>query len=152
VITDDDQVFRMAETMFKRLLANPAEAHLKQFAGQRVRFADIVVELHHRKPERVVRIGYYYLHFNQDGSINYERFMRDGAVIAEAGLADTRKTDADPTRVINATAKFAQRERDHAIWWQPDDALEKVILDASVDLTSCKRLYSGQTPHYRRHL
>jgi len=140
IVSDEDAVFRMPQAMFKRLMANPAEYHLPQFANQRLRFACITVDLKDRKPDSVIRIDYHYIHFTADGAIDHQRFMRDGAVIMDAfdGMEDfSSKSDGN---IIDGTKRFARRERDNAILWQPSVPLEKKILDASIDLITLPRI------------
>lgn len=141
IITDSDIVYSMPQAMYKRLMADPAEYHLPQFAGQRLRFACITVDLKDRKPDSVIRIDYHYLHFTDDGAIDRQRFMHDGAVIAEAfeGLSDF-STEKAESNIIDGSKRFAQRERDNAILWEPSVTLEKEILDAAVDLISLPKI------------
>lgn len=55
LIADDGTLCRMANARFDRMLRDPASHRLHIFAGQRVRMADVVVEVVDRVPARVVR-------------------------------------------------------------------------------------------------
>jgi len=46
------------------------------------------VKLENRKPIQVLRAIYYYLHFNEEGILDYDRFMKDGGIVANAGMPD----------------------------------------------------------------
>ena len=87
-ISDDNEIFRIANTKFERLLKGSLEKKIERFAGKRVRAAEIVVKLVNRKPIQVLRAVYYYLHFNEMGILDYDRLMRDGGIVADAGIPE----------------------------------------------------------------
>jgi len=138
-VSDDNEIFRIPNTKFERLLKGSLEKKTERFAGKRVRAAEIVVKLENRKPIRVLRAIYYYLHFNEKGILDFDRFMKDGAIVANAGIPDIfgKKVQSN---LINAQQKFAKRQRDHTVWWKPSIQLERNILDASMEEFTCKRL------------
>jgi hypothetical protein len=47
-------LWRLSTTKFERLLQDPAKLCLPVLAGQRVRMADVIVELMDREPVRIV--------------------------------------------------------------------------------------------------
>jgi hypothetical protein len=139
LISDDNEIFRIPNTKFERLLEGGYEKKIERFAGKRVRAAEIVVKLENRKPIQVLRAIYYYLHFNEKAILDFDRFMKDGTVVANAGAPSifTAKVQAN---LINAQQEFAKRQRDHSIWWKPSMQLERNLLDASIDEFKYKRL------------
>ncbi len=138
-VSDDDEVFRVPNTKFERLLRGSFEEKTERFAGKRVRAAEIIVKLENRKPIQVLRAIYYYLHFNEKGILDYDRFMLDGSIVANAGFPRIYAKKAQGN-LINAQQEFAKRQRDHTVWWKPSMQLERNILDASIDEFKCKRL------------
>ena len=138
-ISDDNEIFRIPNTKFERLLNGSLEKKTERFAGKRVRTAEIVVKLENRKPVQVLRAIYYYLHFNEKGILDYDRFMKDGGIVATAGIPDIFAEKVQ-SNLINAWQEFAKRQRDHAVWWKPSMQLERNILDASIDDFKYKRL------------
>jgi hypothetical protein len=135
----DDEIFRVPNTKFEKLLRGSFEEKTERFAGKRVRAAEIIVQLENRRPLQVLRAIYYYLHFNEKGILDYDRFMKDGGIVANAGIPDifTKKVQGN---LINAQQEFAKRKRDHSVWWKPGVQLESNILDASIGEFKCKRL------------
>jgi len=97
------------------------------------------VKLENRKPIQVLRAVYYYLHFNEKGVFDYDRFMKDGGIVADAGIPEFL-AEKGQGNLINAQKEFAKRQRDHTVWWKPSMQLERNILDASIDEFKCKRL------------
>lgn len=138
-VSEDNEIFRIPNTIFERLLKGSLEKKIERFAGKRVRTAEIVVKLENRKPIQVLRAIYYYLHFNEKGILDYDRFMKDGGIVANAGIPDifAKKVQGN---LINAQQEFAKRQRDHTVWWKPSMQLERNILDASIEEFKCKRL------------
>ena len=137
-VSDDNEIFRIPNTKFERLLKGSLEKKTDKFAGKRVRTAEIVVKLD-RKPIQVLRAIYYYLHFNEKGILDFDRFMKDGGIVANAGIPDIFAEKVQ-SNLINAQQEFAKRQRDHTVWWRPSMQLERNILDASIDEFKCKRL------------
>jgi len=138
-ISDDNEIFRIPNTKFERLLKGSLEKKIERFAGKRVRTAEIVVKLENRKPVQVLRAIYYYLHFNEKGILDYDRFMKDGGIVATAGIPDIFAEKVQ-SNLINARQEFAKRQRDYTVWWKPDMQLERNILDASIGEFKYKRL------------
>ena len=138
-VSDDNEIFRIPNTKFERLLKGSFEKKTERFSGKRVRTAEIVVKLENRKPIQVLRAIYFYLHFNEKGILDYDRFMKDGGIVANAGIPEFF-AEKIQSNLINAQQKFAKRQRDHTVWWKPSMQLERNILDASIDEFKCKRL------------
>jgi hypothetical protein len=138
-VSDDDEIFRVPNTKFERLLKGSFEEKTERFAGKRVRTAEIVVQLENRRPLQVLRAIYYYLHFDEKGILDYDRFMKDGGIVANAGIPDIFAEKVQGN-LINAQQEFAKRQRDHSVWWKPSVQLESNILDASIGEFKCKRL------------
>ena len=138
-ISDDNEIFQIPNTKFERLLKGSLEKKTERFAGKRIRAAEIAVKLENRKPVEVLRAIYYYLHFSEKGILDYDRFMKDGGIVANAGIPDIFAEKVQ-SNLINAQQEFAKRQRDHTVWWKPSMQLERNILDASIDEFKCKRL------------
>jgi hypothetical protein len=109
-----DSVFRLPRARFERLFSNPPCDALSEFAGQRIRAAEAVVELENRRPVRVLRVIFHYMHFDQTGRLDRERFLEDGVTVMEAGMSVFNLEPRDP-RVIQARQRFAARRRDHSV-------------------------------------
>ncbi len=139
LISDDDEIFRVPNTKFERLMRGSSEEKTKRFGGKRVRTAEIIVKIENRKPIKVLRAIYYYLHFDEKGILDYDRFMKDCGIVANAGFPDFYVEKAQ-NNLINAQKEFAKRQRNHTVWWKPSMQVERNILDASIDDFKCKRL------------
>ena len=67
IIEDDDTIKRLPLARYERLLKRDSDERLSRYAGKRVRYALIVVELVNRRPIEVVRDEFAYLDFDQEG-------------------------------------------------------------------------------------
>lgn len=139
LVTDEDEIVRLSNARFDRLHSNPPKDSLAAFAGQRVRWAEIIVELENRKPSNVLRDAYYYLHFGSDGCLNVDHYMQDAALVVDASFPNFFVED-EPHNVINAQQKFAKRKRDHSVWWKPHGPLKRKIFDAAMGRLKYRRL------------
>ena len=122
------------------MLKGSYEEKTERFAGRPIRAAEIAVMIENRKPVVVLRAIYYYLHFNEKGILDYDRFMKDGNLVAKAGIPKIFMKEKQDN-IINAQQEFAKKQRDHAVWWKPNIQLERDILDASIGDFKCKRLF-----------
>ena len=138
-ITDEDEILKVPIAKFERMLKGSSEEKTERFAGKCVRAAEIAVMIENRKPVVVLRAIYYYLHFNEKGILDYDRFMKDGNLVAKAGIPEIFKKEKQD-KIINAQQEFAKKQRDHAVWWKPHMQLERDILDASIGDFNSKQL------------
>ena len=96
VVDQKGEVLRLSNARFERLLARPPQDSIPEFAGKRLRAAEIVVHLEQRRPVAVCRICYYHLNFDGKGFVDYEQYLKEGMVpmlvSPDAGLPLTVKT------------------------------------------------------------
>lgn len=76
VIGQSDNIYRLEVARFGQMLDAPRSHRFPQFAGQRVRSAEVVVELKQRRPTRVVRMTHSVLTFDQAGYLDAETLSR----------------------------------------------------------------------------
>ena len=67
IVEDDDTINRLPLARYERLLNRDPDERLSRYAGQRIRYALIVVNLVNRKPIEVVKDEYAYLDFDKEG-------------------------------------------------------------------------------------
>ena len=139
IITDDSEILSVSINKLDRLLKSTDEEKIEKFAGKRVRAAEISVRLENRKPIEAIRAIYHYFHFNEKGILDKDRLRKDGNIVSIAGISPMFTQKAQDN-IINARQKFAKRQRDHAVWWEPNMQLERNLLDAAIDEFKCKRL------------
>jgi hypothetical protein len=139
LVDSSDEIFRLPQARFDRMLSCPSRESLPEFAGQRVRAAEVVVQVENRRPVYVCRVIFHYLHFGHEGELDCDRYMKDEVTVMEAGSRYFNLKPPDP-RVIEAAQRFAALRRDHSVWWRPSPELEEAIIQAALGHAKCRRL------------
>ena len=87
LIAGDDTVWRLASNRFWHMLHDSASQCLPAFAGQRIRTADVIVELKAREPVQIVRRTFFILTFDPEGHIDLGKFGKQQSALAELFMA-----------------------------------------------------------------
>ena len=140
ILEADDTLYRLASAKFSRMVDDPESHRLERFAGQRVRMAEVIVEVRNRAPCAVVRVVYEMLGFDAEGHLDRATFMRQNAALAELAIDPLIprlvEEEEEKAVVVDAGSRFVARGGS----WHPSAALEQEILRAALDETPCKRL------------
>lgn len=137
ILGPDDTLYRLASAIFSRMVDDPKTHRLERFAGQRVRMAEVIVEVRDRAPYAVVRLVYEMLGFDAEGRLDRATFIRRNAALAELAIDPVVPRIAEAEKaVVYAGSRFVARGG----FWHPSAALEQEILRAALDETPCKRL------------
>jgi hypothetical protein len=138
ILGPDDTLYRLASAKFSRMIDDPERQRLERFAGQRVRMAEVIVEVRDRTPHAVVRLVYEMLGFDAEGRLDRATFIRQKAALAELAIAPVipRLVEQEKAVVVDAGSRFVARGG----FWRPSAALELRILRAALDETPYKRL------------
>jgi hypothetical protein len=86
IVDDDGKLVRLRSTIFERLLRDPQHHTMPALAGQRVRMAEILVQLADRKLIRVARRVYFVVSFDEAGRLDTPRFRQQQWALAESAL------------------------------------------------------------------
>ncbi|NVL92265.1 MAG: hypothetical protein HWN71_04420 [Desulfobacterales bacterium] len=70
LVNDDDSLQLLSLAKFERLCRRDPGERLPQYAGKRVRYALVVLEVVNGKPIDINRVQYSYLCFDSEGRIN----------------------------------------------------------------------------------
>jgi hypothetical protein len=137
ILGPDDTLYRLASAKFSRMVDDPQSDRLERFAGQRVRMAEVIVQVRDRAPCAVVRLVYEMLGFDADGRLDRATFMRQNRALAELVVdrAIPRLVE-EGKAVVDAGSRFVARGGS----WQPTPAQEREIVRAALDETPCRRL------------
>jgi hypothetical protein len=85
LLDGEGTLYRLPSAALDRMLHNPTRNRLARFAGQRVRSAEVVVEMMNGRPLVVLRSAFNMLTFKSDGTLVSP--LRDRHVRARAELA-----------------------------------------------------------------
>jgi hypothetical protein len=136
LLAQDGVLYRLANTTFDRMLRNPGSHVLPVLAGQRVRMADLIVELTGGAPVRVVRSTFATLTFDDEGRMDSGRFTRQQWALAESALDPAFGGTKHEEKVLDAATRFIAQGGT----WRPSSALARAINEAALGKVRCRRL------------
>ena len=133
LIDELDQLYRLSNVKYSKMLDDSASAPIPRFSGQRVRVADALVELENRRPVGVRHVYYYFLRFDDNGKFDREQWEREGAAsVALAVQLETPKRGKERVLVDARDRFIAQGGK-----WHPSPALDASIAEAAMGRRSC---------------
>ena len=134
LIEDDDLLFLLADAKFDRMLRQPGRHPMRRFAGRRVRLGEAVIELHKRRPIRVVQLTYGYLAFDQEGVCLQDEYHHPAADALNDLLGGVGRVGT--SNVYEASSRFRLR----GSRWKPEPELEKSIVEVVMGRTSVSKV------------
>jgi hypothetical protein len=148
LLDQDDHLYQLPNSTYERMLQDPGSNPITRFASQRVRMANLLVELVGRQPIRVVQSAYGILTFNADGCFGPNTFERQQWARSEQALAPLSSEPGGTSTVVDAKTRFVAQGGQ----WTPSRALACRIRDAALARGTYTRLVlspSRQTPSAR---
>jgi hypothetical protein len=126
LINDDDSIRRLPLTKFERLMKRGSGERLPEYAGKRVRYAEVVVDLEQRKPVEILRMECFLMTFDSKGRIDRAERDRESR-LAMDGLPpyDVAQENGN---VVDARHVFAKRRYDNRYRWTPRPDMERAII------------------------
>ena len=129
IVEDDDTIKRLPLARFERLLNRDPDERLSRYAGKRVRYALIVVELVKRKPIEIVKDEFAYLDFDEEGRFKEPAYDKDDSSAFDM-LDFISLEQQQDRRVIDARHKFARKRYFDKNRWEPTDEIIVAIGEA----------------------
>lgn len=132
LVYEQDVLRRVPSAKFERMY-NGQES-LPEYAGQRVRCADVMVELENRALTGWYREWYYLLPFDTAGKVDRGESMRGARLAMEAApnLIPWFTTGDERSNVVSAHGRFAKVRLAHEFGWEPGHRLCQQILDIAL--------------------
>jgi hypothetical protein len=128
LIDDNDSLERIPLSRLERLLHFDRVESLPLYAGKRVRFAMVFVEVARRQVLAIRHIDYFFLQFDDKGRISkkeWEKGMRLGIELLPPLI-----NDQHPKQIVDARHRFAKRRYEHEFKWKPTRKIEEAIVAA----------------------
>ena len=124
-VVEEDAVFPIAQKTFTALYSGKVGA-LPKFAGQTVQIAVVVYTVHQRKPETIIQIDCERIRILGDGSID-ENYAHEGLHLAANRLWQTEADTKSSGNVVDATARFEERQWDQRHPKLSGPSLERIL-------------------------
>ena len=136
LISDDDVIYRITNKRFDRMMRHPEDELFLDFANQRIRCADLVIDLIDRVPYSVCRETFAILEFDHLGRLDTGRFERQQVALVDAMLEPVLSDKKAVTNVVDAAQRFVAQGGT----WLPSKALRVQIERAALDLIDCLKV------------
>jgi hypothetical protein len=128
LVDDDDSIKRLPLTRYERLMHGDPGERLPEYAGKRVRYAEVAVDLADRKPVSILRMLYLIMSFDSEGRIDVSERQKEKRLAMD--LLASFGVDGQPRQVIDATHRFAKKRYDNEYRWMPSSQIERALVDA----------------------
>ena len=96
-----------------------------QFAGKRIRYALIVLEMMNRKPAEILMTEYSFLTFDSKGGLDASE--REKAARLAMDTLEPITQEQRPGKVIDVKHKFAKKRFDDRYLWKPTPEIETAV-------------------------
>jgi hypothetical protein len=128
IVNEDDSLQRLSLKRYNRLIKGHPDEGLMQFAGKRIRYALIVLEMINRKPIEVLMAEYSFLAFDSKGRLDASE--REKAARLAMDTLEPILPGKKPERLIDAKHKFAKKRFADRYLWKPTSEIESAIQKA----------------------
>lgn len=133
LITNDGVIYRISNKRFDRMMRHPEDELFPDFANQRIRCADLVIDLIDRIPSSVCRETFAILEFDHLGRLETGRFERQQVALLDAMLEPMLSNKNAAANVVDAAQRFVAQGGT----WLPSMALRVQIEKTALGLIDC---------------
>jgi len=128
IVEDDDTIKRLPMIRFERLLNRDPNEKLSKYAGKRIRYALIVVDLVNRRPIEIVKNEFAYLNFDDEGRLEVSEHEQTESLAFD--MLNFFTLEQQDKRVIDARHKFSKKRYFDKYRWEPTDEIIAAISEA----------------------
>jgi hypothetical protein len=125
IVKEDDSLQRLTLKRYNRLIKGYPDEGLMQFAGKRIRYALIVLEMINRKPVEILMTEYSFLAFDPTGRLDASE--RQKAARLAMDTLEPFTPEQKPGKVIDVKHRFAMKRFDNRYLWKPTPETETAI-------------------------
>ena len=128
IVKEDDSIERLSLKRYSRLIKGHPDEQLLQFAGKRIHYALLVLEMMNRKPVEILMAEYSFLTFDSEGRLDL--YEREKAVRLVMDTLEPIVPEEKSGKIIDGKHKFAKRRFENQYLWKPSPEIEKAIKQA----------------------
>jgi hypothetical protein len=125
IVKEDDSIERLSLKQYNRLIKGHPDERLLQFAGKRIRYALMVLEMINRKPIEILMAEYSFLAFDSQGRLDVSE--REKSIRLAMDMLEPIASEQKSRKVIDVKHKFAKRRFDDRYLWKPSPEIETAI-------------------------
>jgi hypothetical protein len=135
-IAKDGEIYRISNTKFARMMRDPACERIALFAGQRVRSAELLIEIFERKPYCVHRATYTIFQFDDHGYVDVDRYDTQQVALVNIAIAPVLGIKKSTKNIVDASDQFVAQGGS----WSPTGHLKNQIEKVGLGQLSCPAL------------
>ena len=128
IVEEDDTIKRFPLARYERLHKRDPDERFLKYAGKRVRYALIVVDLVNRRPIGIVKDEYGFLFFDDEGRLKVSEHGKEENLAFD--MIPPLLSDQTNNRVIDARHKFAKKSYFDKFSWAPTDEIIAAVAEA----------------------
>ncbi|HEB30601.1 MAG TPA: hypothetical protein ENI15_06965 [Spirochaetes bacterium] len=125
---DNDSCHRLSNARFNRLIRGEQGECLSEYAGKRLRYVMVILEMAGRKPLSIVQIDYNLMPLDAEGRIIREEQEKELRLVFEFTSPFTK--DESAGKIIDGRSRFAKKRYEQEFKWTPSPEIEKAIVAA----------------------
>jgi hypothetical protein len=125
IVKEDDSLQRLTLKRYNRLIKGHPDEDLMQYAGKRIHYALIVLEMINRKPAKILMAEYSYLTFDSKG--RPDAGEREKAARLAMDTLEPILPGKKSGKVIDVKDRFAKKRFDDRFLWKPTPEIETAI-------------------------
>jgi len=127
-VKEDDSLLRLSLKRYNRLIKGHPDEVLMPYAGKRIRYALIVLEMMNRKPVEILMTEYSFLTFDSKGRLDASE--REKAARLVMDTLEPMSPEQKSEKVIDVKHRFARKSFDNRYLWKPTPEIETAIQGA----------------------
>jgi len=129
LVEDDNRVRPIPYARFHRFyFLDDKDETFPEYAGQRLRYAFVIIDLENRRPVSIKRSDFSFVRFDSAGCLDKAEWIRG----AKLGMDSSSHAYFKPTssRIIDANYRFAKKRYDHEFRWKPNKTIINAIMES----------------------
>ena len=126
IIEEDDTVHKLSHAAFERLIRQDPEECLPQYAGQKVRYALIAVEMKNRMPVDILHTEESFFNFDSNGRLDFSDRNEIIEMVYDSLRPIGKKQPKD--KIVDARHHFARKNYRKRFTWKPTPQIAETIV------------------------
>ena len=125
IVEEDDSLKRLSLKQYNRLIKGHPDKGLMQYAGKRIRYALIVLEMMNRKPVEILMTEYSFLTFDSKDRLDASERKKATRLVMDT--LEPIVPELKSCGVIDVKHRFAKKRFDDRYIWEPTPEIEAAI-------------------------
>jgi len=126
LIEEDDSVHKLSHAAFERLIRQDPKECLPKYAGQKVRYALIAVQMKNRKPVDILHTEESFFNFDSNGRLDFSD--RNEMIELVYDSLPPIGNNRHNKKILDAKHHFAKKKYKRKFTWKPTPQIAETIV------------------------